>query len=365
MVVQGELPQENNRRGGPGWWMDLDGQWRSPEDWPEDYPPIDGWERGADGRWRAPLVPEEPVVAGPIVTMAKPEVTTRAVQTESRQARADRRAMYTVAGVIGGAMLLLAGALIVITQAGANDVDQPPAQTREVIYAAETDADRSQRQREMAELAPAQARTDLEALAVRDQVWEPQEPAIEPFDPLLWTADDEGCLDLAERVLVERSAVPITWADQLECVPDTGRWTDRNLGTVLDRTIDADVVSLVPSQIAYTSGGHRWTSATRQAFLTDRRHPATLQVVASGAGFNPRGSDPSAWRPSSEEAWCAYAVDWIAVKTRWGLDVHAAEITALEEMLDTCDTETSVGADPATVVLDPLAPAAIEFDVEG
>ena len=41
-------------RRGPGWWMDLEGQWNSPESWPESSPPLPGWTRGTDGLWHAP-----------------------------------------------------------------------------------------------------------------------------------------------------------------------------------------------------------------------------------------------------------------------------------------------------------------------
>jgi hypothetical protein len=41
-------------RRGPGWWMDLEGQWNPPEEWPESSPPLPGWIRGADGLWTEP-----------------------------------------------------------------------------------------------------------------------------------------------------------------------------------------------------------------------------------------------------------------------------------------------------------------------
>ena len=34
--------------------MDLDGEWRAPEEWPQDHPPLEGWVRNQDGSWRAP-----------------------------------------------------------------------------------------------------------------------------------------------------------------------------------------------------------------------------------------------------------------------------------------------------------------------
>lgn len=41
-------------RRGPGWWMDLEGQWNPPEEWPEATPPLPGWTRSNDGLWSQP-----------------------------------------------------------------------------------------------------------------------------------------------------------------------------------------------------------------------------------------------------------------------------------------------------------------------
>lgn len=337
--------------------MDLDGVWRAPQDWPEDYPPIDGWVQGRDGRWNAPdqTSDEHADVSVPATINTEARQVESAPKRLSRQANADRRAMYTVAGVIGGAMLLLAAALIVITQAGASGTEQAGPDVSEVIFAAETDADRAARQEAAAAAAPARALESLEQLVVRDT-----SVGAVGFDEQDWVATVDGCLDRDELVLVERSELPVTWADQLECVPDGGQWTDQFLGTVLTRTIDAAVNELVPTEVVFASGGDDWSTATRGSYVTDLRHPATLQVVAAGSGHNPRSEDPSQWRPSAQRAWCAYAVDWISVKAHWGLDIHAAEKAALGEMLDSCNDATSAGANPATAIVDTLAPPSIE-----
>ena len=49
-------------RRGPGWWMDLDGQWNPPELWPEASPPLPGWIRAADGNWHAPATDDDSAV---------------------------------------------------------------------------------------------------------------------------------------------------------------------------------------------------------------------------------------------------------------------------------------------------------------
>lgn len=50
-------------RQGPGWWMDPDGGWNPPENWPEATPPLPGWIRGTNGLWSAPeMITPAPVV---------------------------------------------------------------------------------------------------------------------------------------------------------------------------------------------------------------------------------------------------------------------------------------------------------------
>lgn len=340
--------------------MDLDGLWRAPEEWPEDYPPIAGWLRDETGRWRAPDEGQAPPDLLPALWVSQVVEESPPIQTLSRQAQADRRAMYTVAGVVAGACLLLAAAIVLIAQAGASAPDErPDSDVPDVVFAAETDEDRLNKLRELALAAPALARQSLDEIPDT-----PPGSDTEAFDPANWVFEEDGCLDVAEQVLIARSRIPIVWADQLECVPDGGQWTDRYLDTTLTRTLEADVVALVPPAVVYASGGALWSPATRQAYVSDQRHGATLQIVSAGGGHNPRAQDPAAWKPSSREIWCAYAVDWISVKTHWQLTVNSDERAALTEMLDTCDSPNSAGADPETVVSDRLVAPEIELIVE-
>ena len=333
---------------------------------PQDYPPLKGWVRNQDGSWRAPTrvaaAAEDPASA---VLVAEEVADASAAKGVSRQAHADRRAMLTVMGAIGGAALLLAVALVLITQAGAGNGEPSEETLVDVIYAAETAQDRLLRQFAAAEEAPALAETQLEELDIRARSG-PSEAVEVDFDPDLWTPADITCLNLSEEVLVARSAAPVTWADQLECVPDEGRWSDRYLNQVMSQTMEAEVRSLIPPEIAHASGGWAWSADTRQAYVTDQQHPGALEIIMSDAGHNLRNQDPSRWRPSNEDIWCAYAVDWVSVKTRWQLDVTMAEHDALAEMLTTCDNPSSAGADPQTVVVDWLVAPTIEYvDTDG
>ena len=337
--------------------MDLDGLWRSPEDWPEDTPPLDGWIRQADGTWRAPdivVVDDTPApkieVATNVQEVANNDETAEATPRRSRQAQADRKAIFAVVGIVAGALIILATALFLITGAGAEDIVVPSAESESsVIFSAETAAARLERQQAAAVEAPGVAIAQLASLGLTIDA------PPNNFDLLDWTAERTDCLDVGEQVLVRRSAQPIVWADQLECVPDSGRWTDPYLGSSITRTLDADVTLHVPAAIAFASGGYDWTPTTRQAYLTDVAHPATLTITTAGSGHNPRGQGPSEWKPSVRSTWCAYAVDWVAVKARWELTITEAEREALESMLATCGDADSDGPRLSSMVIDSLS----------
>ncbi len=269
--------------------------------------------------------------------------------------------MFLVAGAIGAALLLLAGALILITQAGASpDPDATEVAGPSVIYAAETEADFLALREEAAAKRPEQATARLAALQPIPDVPDPA-PL---FDAAEWSAPDTGCLSQSELVLLERSAIDVQFADTLDCVPASGSWTDPYLGRTIRRTIDAEVVLHISAELVWASGGFAWTPETRTAYVTDTAHPAVYQVVSAGAGHNPRAQGPAAWRPANESTWCAYAVDWVDVLHRWNLGVSDADRAALGEMLGSCDSPTSNGANPRTTSLQEPAPPAIALRTE-
>lgn len=269
--------------------------------------------------------------------------------------------MFLVAGAIGAALLLLVGAMVLITQAGAApDPDKPEIAGPSVIYAAETEQDLLARRVEAAELRPDRARQQLDLLASPPATPEPA-PI---FDAAEWAPTDSGCLDLTEQVLIARSRIDVVFADTLDCVPASGSWDDPYLGTTIRRTIDADVVHHVAPELVWAAGGFQWTAETRQAYLADLAHPAVHQIIAAGAGHNPREQGPAQWKPADADAWCAYAVDWVEVLHRWNLGVADADRAALAEMLDTCSTPTSRGANPQTTTLDDPALPSISLRTE-
>jgi len=336
--------------------MDPDGVWCSPHEWPEDTPPLDGWVRDEDGRWDVPSgAVFNHQARTQTATSVHRDTTAENVESTTPRVSADRKAMLLVAGVILGAVGLLGAALLLITQAGAEDIPEGDA-VAEVLFPAQTNDDaRLEERRALAEEAPDLARERLAELAVRADT-----NALDSFNRSDWIAEATDCLDITEKVLVERSDRPVVWADNLECVPDAGRWSDPYLNVTIMRTLDAEVNPRVPPAIAHVSGAADWTDETRHAYVTDTSHPATLEITRKNSGHNPRSQDPSMWKPSREQTWCAYSIDWIAVKDRWQLSVTERESGALAEMLDSCDDPTSSGPNLDTVTLTAVIPPTIE-----
>jgi hypothetical protein len=105
---------------------------------------------------------------------------------------------------------------------------------------------------------------------------------------------------------------------------------------VLSDPADVEVDHLVPLANAWRSGADKWTDAQRGAFANDLVRPE-LAAVSASANRAKGDQDPSQWKPSSRDAWCQYAKDWVEVKHFWRLTVTDRERAALADMLETCE----------------------------
>ncbi|MFI6849524.1 hypothetical protein ACIBJD_33765 [Kitasatospora sp. NPDC050467] len=73
--------------------------------------------------------------------------------------------------------------------------------------------------------------------------------------------------------------------------------------------------------------------------------PRTLIAVTARSNRQKSDKYVTDWLPSAVEYRCTYATDWVAVKTRWGLNVDPAELDTLHRIAAGCDNE------PITVTL--------------
>lgn len=145
-----------------------------------------------------------------------------------------------------------------------------------------------------------------------------------------WKSTGANC-DVRDSVL-KRDGTKVKTSG---CNVVAGTWKSSYDGQVLDSPTKVDIDHLVPLANAWRSGAAKWTTAEREDFANDLEDPQLVAVSAS-SNRSKGDQDPSTWKPTETGAWCEYAGDWIAVKTRWQLTVTTAEKSALNDMLEKC-----------------------------
>ena len=146
-----------------------------------------------------------------------------------------------------------------------------------------------------------------------------------------------GACDVREVVLLAE-AVLISGIDD-RCQPEDGAWLSWFDDKKIRDSSSLDIDHLVPLAEAHRSGAARWSSTRKERFANDLELAAALTAVSAESNRTKSADDPASWRPPSKAAWCQYALDWIAVKTKWELTADTAEIGALRSMLGTCESD--------------------------
>ncbi len=170
------------------------------------------------------------------------------------------------------------------------------------------------------------------------------------YQPDGWSDVDGDCLNGRHEVLVEESAVEVTF-DPTGCFVETGLWTDSYDGKQYTDAEDVSIDHVIALAHAHRNGAWAWDLDTKQAFAEDLLFAGSLAVV--GAETNQSKSDlsPAAWRPQLRSAWCGFAADWVNGKQRWALTYEsAAERDAVAEMLATCGVDGELRPDQVSGV---------------
>ena len=168
------------------------------------------------------------------------------------------------------------------------------------------------------------ATPDFETLYVREE-WGPG-----------WIDENYNCINTRHEVLVQESYEEVIFEDR-GCKVVKGKWYDYFSGEFYDDPTELDIDHMVPLHNAHVSGASHWPTETKISFYNDLNDPQHLIAVSSSANRSKGSRGPEVWRPSNEEHWCQYAYSWIEIKARWNLSVSDIELTALAEMLNSCD----------------------------
>lgn len=146
-----------------------------------------------------------------------------------------------------------------------------------------------------------------------------------------WSDQGDSC-NTREAVLKRDGEGVETGSD---CAPTSGSWYSEYDGETWTETGDVDIDHVIPLAEAWRSGAADWTQDQREGLANDL-DVAQLIAVTDNVNQSKGDQDPADWMPPSTGYHCTYARMWVWVKHTHGLDVDAAEKSALEEVLAGC-----------------------------
>ncbi len=91
-----------------------------------------------------------------------------------------------------------------------------------------------------------------------------------------------------------------------------------------------DVDHAVPLSDAWQKGAQYWSKSKREAIAND---PLNLVVTTAHLNRQKGDSDAASWLPPLRSYWCKYVARQVAVKTKYGVWVTAAEKSKMIEIL--------------------------------
>jgi len=180
--------------------------------------------------------------------------------------------------------------------------------------------------------AVAAARTELRHLAVAPARGGGYQRTAD-FGPA-WSLDSDrdGCRQRDDVLRRDLGAVQTRG----RCTVIVGTLHDPYTGSTVQFTkAHADQVQIdhvYPLGLAWRHGAAGWPQQRRVQFANDLDN-----LVATSGAANQTKSDqgPGEWMPR-HQYWCAYAVRYIGVASRYALSISAADLTALTNALGTC-----------------------------
>ena len=150
-------------------------------------------------------------------------------------------------------------------------------------------------------------------------------------------ANGDGCDARREVLIAEAVVAPSVGSG---CSLSAGEWLSRYDGeTAGDNGSAFDVDHMVPLAEAWESGAHGWSADRREDYANDLGYADSLIAVSASSNRSKGARDPAEWLPPTAGVHCWYAAAWVQVKTRWDLTVDQAEADKLSSVLSGCDDD--------------------------
>ena len=162
-----------------------------------------------------------------------------------------------------------------------------------------------------------------------------------------WVDDDKDCQNTRHEVLIEESLKEISFKSAKQCQVATGEWLDSYTGDTVTDATKLDVDHMIPLKNAHDSGGWAWDKDKKAAYANEMGYADHLIAVTASANRKKGARGPEEYKPAKQDYWCDYAIDWVQIKVDWELSATKAEWEALQEMLKTCESTSSITAPPS------------------
>lgn len=117
------------------------------------------------------------------------------------------------------------------------------------------------------------------------------------------------------------------------CAVTGGQWQDGYSGSTLNDPHQVNLDFVVPPSYAVEHGGGQWSDETRAGFVNDE---GNVSVVSAASVQSRAGRSPASWLPSGHTQRCTYVAAWVDVVSRYGLNVSAADRSALVSGAASC-----------------------------
>jgi hypothetical protein len=165
-----------------------------------------------------------------------------------------------------------------------------------------------------------------------------------------WSYVGGTCIDTRNAVLAIESLEIPTFDDD-GCRVVAGLWQDPYTGEYFTDPGDLEIDHLVPLREAHDSGAKYWLQDQKLAYANDSLLADVLVTVSASTHSSKGPDDPALWMPPDSAYHCEYVRDWVAVKNAYGLEFDAAEIDAIESVLN-ADLQHATRPTQAGVYLD-------------
>jgi hypothetical protein len=144
---------------------------------------------------------------------------------------------------------------------------------------------------------------------------------------------DQGHSCNTREIVLQRQGQNVT-TDPRTCRITAGTWISLYDGVTVHNPAQLDIDHLVPLGEAWKTGATTWTADQRQKFANDWQDGELVAVTAHSN--RSKGDDPPPGYMPTQVERCAYARQWIEVKSTWHLTITQPEHDALAQMLGTC-----------------------------